>query len=160
MPVSLVIQTIWSVIPKGYAKNQWHFTTIYSVKQVNCRIVLIYFLLILGCILTAYSCVKDHSVWVQIPRGLKITEMTSPKLSLIFRGFLWVKTPEKAWCPAVFTAGHLFQAVIMVPPAGIEPARYNYRGILNPLRLPVPPWRRFYIITEPRFPVNCALHSP
>ena len=31
---------------------------------------------------------------------------------------------------------------LLVPPAGIEPARYRYRGILSPLRLPVPPWRR------------------
>ena len=36
----------------------------------------------------------------------------------------------------------------LVPPAGIEPARYRYRGILSPLRLPVPPWRRVFIITE------------
>ena len=27
----------------------------------------------------------------------------------------------------------------MVPGAGIEPARYFYRGILSPLRLPIPP---------------------
>ena len=27
----------------------------------------------------------------------------------------------------------------MVPEAGVEPARYCYRGILSPLRLPVPP---------------------
>ena len=36
----------------------------------------------------------------------------------------------------------------LVPPAGIEPARYRYRGILSPLRLPVPPWRRSFIIAE------------
>ena len=29
--------------------------------------------------------------------------------------------------------------IYMVPGAGIEPARYFYRGILSPLRLPVPP---------------------
>ena len=27
----------------------------------------------------------------------------------------------------------------MVPEAGLEPARYFYRGILNPLCLPIPP---------------------
>ena len=26
----------------------------------------------------------------------------------------------------------------MVPMAGLEPARYRYRGILSPLRLPIP----------------------
>ena len=34
----------------------------------------------------------------------------------------------------------------MVPEAGLEPARYFYRGILSPLRLPIPPpglWYRF-----------------
>ena len=36
----------------------------------------------------------------------------------------------------------------LVPPAGIEPAQYRYRGILSPLRLPVPPWRRNLIIAE------------
>ena len=36
----------------------------------------------------------------------------------------------------------------LVPPAGIEPAQYRYRGILSPLRLPVPPWRRSFIIAE------------
>ena len=28
---------------------------------------------------------------------------------------------------------------ILVPLAGLEPARYFYRGILSPLRLPIPP---------------------
>ena len=28
---------------------------------------------------------------------------------------------------------------ILVPEAGIEPARYRYRRILSPVRLPVPP---------------------
>ena len=28
---------------------------------------------------------------------------------------------------------------IMVPEAGLEPARYFYRGILSPLCLPIPP---------------------
>ncbi len=36
----------------------------------------------------------------------------------------------------------------LVPPAGIEPAQYRYRGILSPLRLPVPPWRHDMIIPE------------
>ena len=29
----------------------------------------------------------------------------------------------------------------IMPPTGIEPVRYRYRGILSPLRLPVPPRR-------------------
>ena len=31
--------------------------------------------------------------------------------------------------------------IYMVPGAGIEPARYFYRGILSPLRLPISPPR-------------------
>ena len=34
----------------------------------------------------------------------------------------------------------------MVPVAGLEPARYCYRGILSPLRLPIPPHRHEYHI--------------
>ncbi len=30
----------------------------------------------------------------------------------------------------------------MVPLTGLEPVRYCYRGILSPLRLPIPPQRR------------------
>ena len=33
----------------------------------------------------------------------------------------------------------LYIAVFLVPEAGLEPARYFYRGILSPLRLPIPP---------------------
>ncbi len=36
---------------------------------------------------------------------------------------------------------------VLVPRAGIEPARYCYHGILSPARLPIPPprpIRRFY----------------
>ncbi len=29
-----------------------------------------------------------------------------------------------------------------MPDAGFEPARYKYRGILSPLRLPIPPIRQ------------------
>ena len=31
----------------------------------------------------------------------------------------------------------------MVPEAGLEPARYFYRGILSPLCLPIPPLGHF-----------------
>ena len=38
--------------------------------------------------------------------------------------------------------------ILMVPEAGIEPARYRYRWILSPVRLPVSPLGRrvYYII--------------
>ena len=41
----------------------------------------------------------------------------------------------------------------LVPAIGLEPIRYCYRGILSPLRLPIPPRRRFnlpvyYILTD------------
>ena len=32
-----------------------------------------------------------------------------------------------------------FYFCLMVPEAGLEPARYFYRGILSPLCLPIPP---------------------
>jgi hypothetical protein len=31
----------------------------------------------------------------------------------------------------------------MVLVTGLEPVRYRYRGILSPLRLPIPPHQRF-----------------
>ena len=41
---------------------------------------------------------------------------------------------------------------ILVPLAGLEPARYFYRGILSPLRLPIPPQRRVYFLPNvPRY---------
>ena len=38
----------------------------------------------------------------------------------------------------------------MVPEAGIEPARYRYRWILSPVRLPVSPLgqRDYYILAD------------
>lgn len=35
-----------------------------------------------------------------------------------------------------------------MPPTGIEPVRYRYRGILSPLRLPVPPRRQIEFIVQ------------
>ena len=48
----------------------------------------------------------------------------------------------------------------LVPLTGIEPVRYFYRGILSPLRLPVPPQRQvegieFAEISIPCFCRNC-----
>ena len=34
----------------------------------------------------------------------------------------------------------------VVPEAGLEPARYFYRGILSPLCLPIPPLGQFLLI--------------
>ena len=40
----------------------------------------------------------------------------------------------------------------LVPGAGIEPARYFYRGILSPLRLPIsPPGLSFYAVCSDPF---------
>ena len=46
--------------------------------------------------------------------------------------------------PDTFASGIL----LLVPEAGIEPARYRYRWILSPVRLPVSPLGRsdYYII--------------
>ena len=36
---------------------------------------------------------------------------------------------------------------VMVPLTGVEPVRYFYRGILSPLRLPIPPQRLIYFVS-------------
>ena len=38
----------------------------------------------------------------------------------------------------------LFSGIILVPVTGLEPVRCCQRGILSPLRLPIPPHRRIY----------------
>ena len=48
-------------------------------------------------------------------------------------------------------------AGLSVPPTGIEPVRYRYRGILSPLRLPVPP-RRHIVCILPQAQQNVNLH--
>ncbi len=48
----------------------------------------------------------------------------------------------------------------MVPEAGLEPARYFYRGILNPLCLPIPPLGHNFIKLLPSvfiFKINILL---
>ena len=43
----------------------------------------------------------------------------------------------------------------MVPGAGIEPARYFYRGILSPLRLPIsPPGPSYHEACKNRFGIE------
>ena len=43
--------------------------------------------------------------------------------------------------PSFRFANRIFSYLLLVPLTGIEPVRYCYRGILSPLRLPVPPQR-------------------
>ena len=38
--------------------------------------------------------------------------------------------------------------ILLVPGAGIEPARYFYRGILSPLRLPISPPRPWMVSSQ------------
>ncbi len=47
---------------------------------------------------------------------------------------------------------------LMVPEAGIEPARYRYRGILSPVRLPVPPSR--HRLRMSRLPTSGEVVAP
>jgi hypothetical protein len=47
---------------------------------------------------------------------------------------------ERALMKQQSARGGLYEKV--VPGAGIEPARYRYRWILSPVRLPVPPSRQ------------------
>ena len=37
----------------------------------------------------------------------------------------------------------------LVPETGVEPVRYHYRGILSPLRLPIPPFRQTWQCPAP-----------
>ena len=43
-----------------------------------------------------------------------------------------------------------FPSFFMVPLTGVEPVRYLYRGILSPLRLPIPPQRHGYEVVYNR----------
>ena len=51
--------------------------------------------------------------------------------------------------------------ILLVPEAGIEPARYRYRWILSPVRLPVSPLgqRANYKLSELSFATLLALFS-
>ena len=90
------VHCIYKVAPFLIARSNPLNYRVFRVLEKGATYVLINFFSFLGCIHTVYSCAKDLFVIVQIPEGLKITEMTSSKLSFIFTGFLWVKTPEKA----------------------------------------------------------------
>ena len=41
--------------------------------------------------------------------------------------------------------------------AGLEPARYLYRGILSPLRLPIPPHEHIRFFLKNSAPVRCIV---
>ena len=47
--------------------------------------------------------------------------------------------------------------ILLVPGAGLEPARGEPRGILSPLRLPVPPPRLINQFIELSFPLVCRI---
>ena len=53
--------------------------------------------------------------------------------------FVTKKTEKKV---IIIKNYHLF----LVPEAGLEPARYLYRRILSPLRLPIPPFGHIFCI--------------
>lgn len=50
-----------------------------------------------------------------------------------------------------------------MPVAGLEPARYHYRGILSPLRLPIPSHghalKRFLILLDEQMVCNAIYRS-
>ena len=48
---------------------------------------------------------------------------------------------NRGWMSEEFASFLVFRVVEQVPRAGIEPARPKGRGILSPLRLPIPPPR-------------------
>ena len=61
---------------------------------------------------------------------------------------IFENSPQKARKPAWILKKmewHLFRHSIMVLVTGLEPVRYCYRGILSPLRLPVPPHQRHWL---------------
>ena len=68
-----------------------------------------------------------------IPKNLFILKIFLGALNIIFDSSRSYKKKEIA-------KNYLF---FLVPPVGIEPTRYRYRGILSPVRLPVSPRRHF-----------------
>lgn len=52
------------------------------------------------------------------------------------------KKPAKLGSMRVLMFGKTVYYLILVPGAGIEPARCFQRGILSPVRLPIPPSRQ------------------
>ena len=52
------------------------------------------------------------------------------------------KKPAKLVSMRVLMFGQTLYYLILVPGAGIEPARCFQRGILSPVRLPIPPSRQ------------------
>ncbi len=59
-------------------------------------------------------------------------------------------------------AGYAAEAFLLVPMAGVEPARYRYQRILSPSRLPIPSHRQisFSIIAEALRKIKSNLCSP
>jgi hypothetical protein len=47
-----------------------------------------------------------------------------------------------------------FFVSLLVLKTGIEPVRYRYRRILSPVRLPVPPLQRIYLLPSPDDKIN------
>ncbi len=48
----------------------------------------------------------------------------------------------------------------MVPPTGIEPVQCCHRGILSPLRLPIPPWRPIILEYYNKLSDICQVPDP
>ena len=55
---------------------------------------------------------------------------------------------------------HLRSPIVVVPLTGLEPVWYLYRGILSPLRLPIPPQRHMKFISSARWrPVRSRVRN-
>ena len=98
------------------------------------------------------------SAWLVAPDTV-LSEVNSI-ISLCFRfvkpffAFFYKKKPRTlVWIRGIlschlnlmtlgFSGVHLFCTTLLVPVAGVEPARHRWRRILSPLRLPIPSYRQ------------------
>jgi CheY-like chemotaxis protein len=92
---------------------------------------------------------KDSSRVFYIPQNSSTPNYT-PILNLAVQENYWtaIDKEKPTTCYQARAFGHLKISLDfkVVPGAGLEPARGEPRGILSPLRLPVPPPRHFHVL--------------
>ena len=80
------------------------------------------------------------SVQAQLAKGVNEQAARNPAMDAYSMEEGWSANAKMDKTKTASIAGS--RAYILVPRAGIEPARHRWRGILSPVRLPVPPSRQ------------------